>query len=298
MVTVGVAPQLEPPVGAATAAAIRDRVLGLGLSAATARLLRRIGQAAVPAEAVTWTAQAGAMAPALAVPVMDPDPGVPVMAQVAAPGIDDAPDGPLPTGARDWPPGSGDPEPEAPSPDTAPPPRSAAAVGVLEAGSWAPAATAVRPTPPSTSPHKPPVVVDAQDLLVQRVRSTQAQRIGDEGERLAVLRLEALGWRILARNVRLGRAEVDVLAIDPSAPPMLVVVEVRSRSRRDFGLPEETVDQRKRAHLRHAAAELEARRVLPDGTRLPDLPVRIDLVAIDRGPGGLPSVRHHRGIEA
>jgi len=40
---------------------------------------------------------------------------------------------------------------------------------------------------------------------MERVRSTPAQRIGDEGERLVAARLEAAGWTILARNLRLGR---------------------------------------------------------------------------------------------
>lgn len=137
----------------------------------------------------------------------------------------------------------------------------------------------------------------AQDLCVGRVRTTQAQRIGDGGEQVAVSRLEALGWRILARNVRVGRAEVDVLAVDPSDPPMLVLVEVRVRGRRDFGLAEETIGRRKRTILRRAAGELMARRVLPDGMALPSLPVRIDVIAIDRGPDGRAALRHHRGLE-
>ena len=136
-----------------------------------------------------------------------------------------------------------------------------------------------------------------QSPAVERVRSTQAQRIGDDGERLAAIRLEALGWHIVARNLRVHRVEVDVLAIDPSDPPSLVLVEVRRRNRRDFGLAEETVDYRKRAALRRAAGALESRPILPDGRRLPALPVRVDLVAIDRGPDGRPRLRHHRGID-
>lgn len=131
---------------------------------------------------------------------------------------------------------------------------------------------------------------------MERIRSTLAQRIGDEGERLAALRLEAQGWRILARNLRLGRDEVDILGLDPGPPRSLVVVEVRRRNRRDFGLPEETLDHRKRAALRRAVGELAARDTLPDGTRLPRLPMRIDLLAIDPGPDGLQSIRHHRAI--
>ncbi len=111
------------------------------------------------------------------------------------------------------------------------------------------------------------------------------------------MRLEAMGWDVIARNLRLGRAEVDLLAIDPSDGPWLVVVEVRRRSRREFGLAEETIDRRKRAVLRRAAGELAARRVLPDGRRLPSLPVRVDLIAIDLDAEGRPALRHHRGID-
>jgi putative endonuclease len=136
-----------------------------------------------------------------------------------------------------------------------------------------------------------------QSPAVERVQSTRAQQIGDDGERLAAIRLEALGWRIVARNLRVSRAEVDILAIDPSDPPSLVLIEVRRRNRRDFGLAEETVDYRKRNALRRAAGELAMRPVLPDGRQLPELPVRVDLIAIDRGPDGRPSLRHHRGIE-
>ncbi len=146
--------------------------------------------------------------------------------------------------------------------------------------------------------HKPWMIDPGQAPGVDRARATLAQRIGDDAERMAAMRLEAMGWRIIARNLRVSRAEVDLLAIDPSDPPTLVVVEVRRRNRRDFGLAEETVDYRKRAALRRAAGELAARGCLPDGRRLPPLPVRIDLIAIDRGPDGRPSLRHHQGIEA
>jgi putative endonuclease len=131
---------------------------------------------------------------------------------------------------------------------------------------------------------------------MDRARTTAAQRIGDAGEELAATRLEAAGWTILARNVRLGRDELDLVAVDPGPPPTLVVVEVRRRGRRDFGLAEETLDYRKRMALRRAVGALIAAGVLPDGRRLPPLSVRVDLVAIDTGSDGAPAVRHHRGI--
>lgn len=124
---------------------------------------------------------------------------------------------------------------------------------------------------------------------------TAAQQAGDTAESLVLVRLLASGWTVLARNVHVGRHELDLVAVDPGPPPSLVVVEVRWRASRGFGLPEETVDHRKRTHLRMATYGLLDRGVLPDGVRLPRLPVRFDLVVVEPGVrGGEPVVRHHR----
>ena len=124
---------------------------------------------------------------------------------------------------------------------------------------------------------------------------TQAQRIGDDAERLVSERLVAAGWRILGRQVRVGRAELDIVAIDPVVPARLVVVEVRARASRDFGLPEETVDIRKRLRLRRAAQALREQGVLPDGTPVPPLPLRLDLVVVEPpvSKDDAVRIRHH-----
>ncbi|HEX5827897.1 MAG TPA: YraN family protein [Candidatus Limnocylindrales bacterium] len=129
-----------------------------------------------------------------------------------------------------------------------------------------------------------------------RRSTTPQQRIGDDGEGQVAARLEAAGWRILARNLRVGRDELDLVAIDPGPPPALVVLEVRRRNRRDFGLAEESLDHRKRAALRRAVGTLIERGTLPDGRPLPRLPLRVDLVAIDVGRDGRPATRHHRAV--
>jgi putative endonuclease len=131
---------------------------------------------------------------------------------------------------------------------------------------------------------------------MERLTTTAAQRIGDAGEQLTADRLLAAGWTILGRNVRVGRDELDLVAIDAGPPAALVVVEVRRRGRRDFGLAEETLDHRKRRALRRGAGTLLERGSLPDGTPLPALPLRFDLVAIDLARDGTPTVRHHRAI--
>ena len=121
-------------------------------------------------------------------------------------------------------------------------------------------------------------------------RRTAQRRTGDAAEQVVVDGLTAAGWTILARAIRVGRNELDIVAVDPGPPRTLVVVEVRWRSRRDFGLAEETVDGRKRARLHRAAFTLRDIGQLPDGTRLPSLPLRFDLLVVE--PGG--RLRHHR----
>jgi putative endonuclease len=124
---------------------------------------------------------------------------------------------------------------------------------------------------------------------------TQAQRIGDEAEALVAARLTAAGWQILGRQVRVGRAELDIVAVDPAQPPRLVIVEVRARASRAFGLPEETVDARKRIRLRRAAQALRERGITADGTAIPPLALRLDLVVVEPSPrpGEEPRIRHH-----
>ena len=116
--------------------------------------------------------------------------------------------------------------------------------------------------------------------------------IGDAAESVAADHLVSLCWTVLGRNLRFGRNEVDILAVDPGPPGRLVIVEVRARSRRDFGLAEETVDWRKRGHLRAAFGALAGVERLVDGTLLPRLPIAVDLIVVEPGR----PIRHHRDV--
>ena len=119
---------------------------------------------------------------------------------------------------------------------------------------------------------------------------TDAQHAGDAAEQLVADYLAGLGWVILARNVHVGRFELDLIAVDPGPPRELVAVEVRWRASRGFGLPEETVDGRKRSRVRAAAYGLLERGVLPDGSPVPHLSLRFDLIVVEPGD----RMRHHR----
>ena len=110
-------------------------------------------------------------------------------------------------------------------------------------------------------------------------------------------RLAAAGWRVLARRLRVGRGELDIVAVDPGPPPNLVVVEVRYRTSRSFGLVEETFDHAKRRQVTLAAQRL-LEVGLPGGTRVPRLALRVDLVVVEppAAAGEVPRVRHHRHV--
>jgi putative endonuclease len=108
-----------------------------------------------------------------------------------------------------------------------------------------------------------------------------ARERGRAGEALAVAYLELVGCRVVARNVRLGGVEVDVVVDDGATR---VLVEVRLRSRADFGGAAATVDHHKRQRLVRAARGLEQQ-----GAAL----VRVDVVAVDLAAGGA-TLTHYR----
>jgi putative endonuclease len=123
---------------------------------------------------------------------------------------------------------------------------------------------------------------------------TERQVSGDAAETLVSERLAALGWQILGRNLRLGRSELDILAMDPGPPARLVVVEVRWRRSRAFGGAEGSFDYRKRTLLRIGVARLLESGCLPDGSPLPRLPIAVDLAVVEPGPGDRLRARLYR----
>jgi putative endonuclease len=127
---------------------------------------------------------------------------------------------------------------------------------------------------------------------------TPAQQLGDAAEATVAGLLVGSGWTVVGRNLRFGRNEVDILAVDPAPPASLVIVEVRWRANRQYGLGEETFDWRKRAHLRAAVGRLHEVTALADGTSIPRLPIRIDLVVVEPSTSGDHEgplrIRHHR----
>ncbi|MFM7254313.1 MAG: YraN family protein [Betaproteobacteria bacterium] len=77
-----------------------------------------------------------------------------------------------------------------------------------------------------------------------------AHRRGRKAEDLSADWLSAKGLQLLGRNLRVRGGEVDLLMLEGST---WVFVEVKYRSRRDFGGASASVDWRKQRRVRHAA---------------------------------------------
>jgi putative endonuclease len=73
---------------------------------------------------------------------------------------------------------------------------------------------------------------------------------GNTGEDLAAAYLEEKNYRILCRNYRYRRAEVDLIAEKDN---LLVFVEVKTRTNVGFGEPENFVNAAQKNRIRQAA---------------------------------------------
>jgi putative endonuclease len=114
------------------------------------------------------------------------------------------------------------------------------------------------------------------------------QQLGRAGEAEAARYLEAEGWTLVGRNVRIGRGELDLIA---RRGGVLAFVEVKARRSSTCGTPEDAVDGRKRRQVaRLAELWLAARPWALRGVS----DVRFDIVAVDATVRP-PVVRHLQG---
>lgn len=97
--------------------------------------------------------------------------------------------------------------------------------------------------------------------------------VGRRGERMACRYLQRHGYRLLYRNYAAGRHEID-LVMQERRTDTVVFVEVKTRSRTDYGRPAEAVTAAKRRYLRLAAESF----LLANG--LSDRPARFDVVEV------------------
>jgi putative endonuclease len=102
------------------------------------------------------------------------------------------------------------------------------------------------------------------------------QQKGRLGEDLAARFLEERGYRIVQRNYRFDRGEIDIVAQDGRE---LVFVEVKTRENEQFGSPEESITPSKEEQLKKVAEGYVFEH------NLENQPCRFDVVAITFSDG-------------
>ncbi len=103
-------------------------------------------------------------------------------------------------------------------------------------------------------------------------------------EDYAAAHMRKCGYKILHRNLRLDRFEVDIIV---QKKDTVVFVEVRSREDDSVTAPEESVRYTKRQHLRAAARRYIARH----GQQ--DVYYRFDVIGVVTPPGERPRITHY-----
>ncbi|WKK65853.1 YraN family protein [Lutimonas zeaxanthinifaciens] len=98
--------------------------------------------------------------------------------------------------------------------------------------------------------------------------------LGLAGEKIAVDFLREKGYHIRQRNWRFQKVEIDIIA---QKDDLIVIVEVKTRSNRHFGNPQEFVNGQKMKFLLKAAHNYVVSRKI-------DKEIRFDIIAVIKSP--------------
>ena len=97
--------------------------------------------------------------------------------------------------------------------------------------------------------------------------------IGQRGEKLAGDFLRRKGMKIIRRNYRFDRGEIDIICMDKET---LVFAEVKTRTNRQYGTPIEAVSEKKAAQIRKVAEGF----LMEESNGLEFQEIRFDIVGI------------------
>lgn len=95
------------------------------------------------------------------------------------------------------------------------------------------------------------------------------KQIGDYGENVAAAYLEYKNYEILNRNYRIRGGEIDIIARDKNE--CVVFVEVKTRTRTDYGLAMEYVNTKKQERIKSTAIKYTGRS---------DISMRFDIIEV------------------
>jgi len=107
------------------------------------------------------------------------------------------------------------------------------------------------------------------------------QRIGKWGEEAVAAYLAGRGYEVIARNARTPYGEIDIVA---KQADIMIFVEVKTRTSNKMGLPEDSVNLRKQAHMIACAEHYAAENAINHW--------QIDVVAVEGKAGLEPKITH------
>lgn len=99
------------------------------------------------------------------------------------------------------------------------------------------------------------------------------QQTGRRGEMIARAYLERQGWSIIDTNWRSRIGELDIVAVIPDEP-YLVIVEVRTKRNESFGTAAESIDFRKQKKVRRLGLQYAQQ------ARMLHKPLRFDVITV------------------
>jgi len=111
------------------------------------------------------------------------------------------------------------------------------------------------------------------------------QALGRWGEAAAADFLQQRGDEILGRNVRTPHGEIDLIT---RRADIIVFVEVKTRTSRRLGFPEEAITPRKLAHMVAAAEHYAAEHAIDHW--------QLDAVAVEGQSGMKPVITHFENV--
>jgi putative endonuclease len=107
------------------------------------------------------------------------------------------------------------------------------------------------------------------------------QKIGKWGEDAVTKYLVGRGYEIIVRNARTPHGEIDIVA---KQPDIYIFIEVKTRTSNKMGLPEESVNLRKQAHMLACAEYYAAENAIDHW--------QIDVIAVEGTVGLEPKITH------
>lgn len=123
-------------------------------------------------------------------------------------------------------------------------------------------------------------------MLFKKKRLASDLDSGLWGEEAAEACLKRCGFKVLARRLKVGHDELDLVVRGENC---VVFVEVKTRRSRRYGSPASAVDRRKRHAVSRAAVHYLKRK------RFPEESIRFDVVEVIGEPGDAdPEINHIR----